>query len=75
MAHDLTKIETALSNASQPGRDLTDEEREAIREVLDWWRTWKAWGKLGKLVLWAMITAGAVAAAYRELKAAAWFSG
>ena len=75
MAHDLSRIESALTNAAEPGRDLSDEERAALREVLDWWRTWKAWGKLGKLVLWMMISAGAVAAALRELRAASWFSG
>ena len=64
---DLSQIEDALVKASERGRELTPEERAAIREVLEWWRTWKAWGRLGKLMLWAMITLGAVAAAAREL--------
>lgn len=67
MAHDLTSIEAALAKAADAGRDLSPEERAAIREVLDWWRTWKAWGRLGKIMLWLMITAGATAAAAREV--------
>jgi hypothetical protein len=73
MTHDLDKIEAALAHASEKGRDLTPDERAALRELLEWWRTWKAWGKLGKIVLWAMITAGAIAAAIRELRATQWF--
>jgi hypothetical protein len=64
--HDYEQIERALSAATN-GRELTAEERAAVREVLEWWRTWKAWGVLGKAALWAMITAGAVAVAYREV--------
>jgi len=67
VVHDYTEIEAALAKAADRSRDLTPEERAAIREVLDWWRTWKAWGRLGKIVLWLMITAGATAAAAREV--------
>ena len=69
MTHDLRAIEAALAKADDKDRDLTPEERAAIREVLDWWRTWKAWGRLGKLMLWLMVSAGAVAAANREVMA------
>jgi hypothetical protein len=68
-------IEAALAKAAERKRDLTDAEREAIREVLEWWRMWKAWGKLGKAVLWVVISAGAVAAAVREMRAGGWFGG
>ena len=68
MTHDLEAIEAALARAAEVDR-LTPEERAAIREVLEWWRTWKAWGRLGKIMLWFMITAGAVAAASREVLA------
>lgn len=70
------KVEAALAlAAADRRRDLTPEEREALREVLEWWRAWKAWGRLGKIILWVIVTTGAVAAAIREFKAgiAAWF--
>ena len=67
------QIEAALAAAAGRQRELTEEEREAIREVLDWWQSWKAWGRLGKAVLWVIITLGAVAAAVREMRAAGWF--
>lgn len=70
---DLERIEQALEKAEKGRNDLTTEECEAIREVLVWWRTWKAWGKLGKIVLWAAITLGAIAAAARETGLTAWF--
>lgn len=68
------QAEAALENAVA-GRPLTTEEIAAIREVLDGWRMWKAWGRLGKIVLWAIITAGAVTAALREVRGAGWFGG
>ena len=61
------EIEKALAKAAQREADLTPQERAALREVLEWWRTWKAWGRLGKIMLWMMITMGAVAAAAREV--------
>lgn len=66
------QIEAALEKAAEPSRPLTEEEREALREVLDWWRTWQAWGKLGKIVLWAIITLGAATAALRETGVLEW---
>lgn len=66
-------IEAALAKA-KAGGELTPQERETLREVLEWWRTWKAWGKLGRIVLWAIITIGAVAAAAREVRVS-WFGG
>ena len=66
-------VEEALSRAVEPGGDdLTAEEREALREVLHWWRTWKAWGRLGRIILWTIVTMGAVAAAIRELRGVPW---
>jgi hypothetical protein len=70
---DFQSIEAALSKATRAQSDLSPDERAAIREVLEWWRTWKAMGKIGKAVLWLMITAGAVAAAAREV--GAWLRG
>ena len=69
------QIEGALQKAAQRNGDLSPEERAAIREVLDWWRSWKALGRLGKAVLWLIITAGAIAAAARELRGSGWFGG
>jgi hypothetical protein len=71
---DPDKTEATLTKASS-GRPLTDAEIAEIRSVLDGWRMWKAWGRLGKLVLWAVITLGAVAAAIREVRGAGWFGG
>ena len=69
------QIEGALRKAAERNGDLSAEERAAIREVLDWWRSWKALGRVGKMFLWLIITAGAVAAAVRELRGAGWFGG
>ena len=69
------QIETALHKATERNSDLSPEERAAIREVLDWWRSWKALGRVGKAVLWLIITMGAVAAAARELRGSGWFGG
>ena len=69
------QIEDALQKASNPHSDLSPEERAALREVLDWWRSWKALGRVGKVVLWLIITTGAIAAALREVKGAGWFGG
>ena len=69
------QIETALHKATERNSDLSPEERAAIREVLDWWRSWKALGRVGKAVLWLIITAGAIAAAAREVRGSGWFGG
>ena len=69
------QIESALHKAAQRNGDLSAEEREAIREVLEWWRSWKALVRVCKIVLWLIITAGAIAAAVRELRGAGWFGG
>lgn len=69
------QIEQALDKAAHVHGELTADERKAIREVLEWWRSWKALGKVGKLVLWIIISAGAIAAAIREVKGAGWFGG
>ena len=75
MPHRLDETERALERAASGDNDLTAAERAALREVLDWWQTWKAWGRLGKIVLWGLITMGAIAAAVRELRASGWFGG
>jgi hypothetical protein len=72
--HNPDKTEATLAKASS-GKPLTDAEIAEIRSVLDGWRMWKAWGRLGKLVLWAVITLGAVAAAMREVRGSGWFGG
>ena len=69
------QIESALHKAAERNGELSAEERATIREVLDWWRSWKALGRAGKAVLWLIITAGAIAAAARELRGSGWFGG
>ena len=69
------QIEGALHKAAECNNDLSAEERADIREVLEWWRSWKALGRVGKMFLWLIITAGAVAAAVREVRGAGWFGG
>ena len=54
-------IDRALAKAADQRSELTDAEREAIRELLEWWRGWKALGKLGKAAMWLIITVGAAA--------------
>lgn len=63
-------IEAALQKVAnaEKAAGLTPDEIKAIRDVLEWWRTWKAWGKLGRLVLWGVITMGAITAAMREVR-------
>lgn len=63
------KVEAALQKvADSKVEGLTPDEIKAVRSVLEWWRTWQAWGKLGRIVLWGVITMGAIAAALREVK-------
>ena len=69
------EIEAALRRASRDTSELSADERAAIREVLQWWTTWKAWGRLGKIVLWVIVTIGALAAAAREIRGGPWFGG
>lgn len=69
------KVEQTLAKAARQTDDLTADERKVLREVLEWWRTWKAWGKLGKIVLWTIIAVGSVAAALREVRGSGWFGG
>jgi hypothetical protein len=70
--HNPDEIEAALAKARQ-GQELSEQERATLREVLEWWRMWKAWGKLGRVALWLIITFGAVAAAAREIRGSGWF--
>jgi len=72
--HSQKEHEAALQKAAE-GRDLTSDELDALREVLDAWQVWKAWGRLGKILLWCIITLGAISAALREIRAGEWFSG
>lgn len=65
------QVETTLEAAAE-NRQLTAAELTEVREVLYWF---KAMGRIGKIVLWAIITAGAVAAAIRELRTSVWFGG
>jgi len=69
--HDPDEIEAALAKVHS-GDYLTPRERETLREVLEWWRVWKAWGRLGRIVMWFIITTGAIAAALREVRVS-WF--
>ena len=69
------QIEAALQKAAERNGELSPAELAAIREVLEWWRSWKALGRVGKMFLWLIITAGAVAAAVRELRGSGWFGG
>lgn len=63
------KVEAALQKVTEANiESLTPDEIKAVRSVLEWWRTWQAWGKLGRIVLWGVITMGAIAAALREVK-------
>ena len=73
--HSPDQIEAALRKAAERDGELSPAERAAIREMLEWWRSWKALGRVGKMILWLIITAGAVAAAVRELRGSGWFGG
>ena len=66
---DPAAVEAALLKVTKPTPELSEEERIALRAMLEWFRMWQAWGRLGKLFLWVVITAGAVAAAIREVLA------
>jgi hypothetical protein len=72
--HSPQEHEAALQKAAE-GKPLSAEEISALREVMEAWRIWKAWGRLGKVVLWVIITSGAIAAAMREIRAGPWFGG
>jgi hypothetical protein len=68
------KVEQALQSAVDHGSraGLTPDEMEALREVLEWWRGFKAWRAFGKQMLWLITALGATAVAIRELRAAGW---
>ena len=63
MIADPRKIDDALHMA-EAGETLTEAEVQQVRDFLSMTR---ALGKIGKFLLWAIITAGAVAAASREV--------
>lgn len=67
------ETQTAALEKAAAGHPLSDDELEALREVLNAWQVWKAWGRLGKILLWFIITLGAVSAALREIRASQWF--
>lgn len=66
---DPAAVEAALIKATTKEPELTEQERAALRAMLEWWRLWQAWGRLGKIVLWLIVSAGAAAAAIREVMA------
>jgi hypothetical protein len=70
--HSQETQQTALEKAAA-GEQLTPEEVEALREVLRGWQVLKAWGRLGKIFIWFIITLGAISAAAREIRNSQWF--
>lgn len=63
------RTEELLLRAQESGGDrLSASEMADLRELLEAWETWKASGRFGKWIIWAIITAGAIAAAVRELR-------
>lgn len=68
------EVEEAMARAAGH-RNLTEDEHKALKEVLDAWQIIKSWGRLGKIVLWLIVTLGATAAAIREMRAGSWFGG
>ena len=50
-------LQRALDARNPP---LTEDEIKKVREVLVGWQTLKAWGRLGKVLLWVIPGAGAV---------------
>lgn len=62
-------VEAALRKVTEHEPDLSAQELAALRAMLEWWRLWQAWGRLGRIVLWIIISAGAAAAAIREVMA------
>lgn len=68
------KTEALLHRAQTAGKDdLTERELKDLRELLDAWDTWKASGRFGKWAIWAIVTAGAMAAALREIRNGGFF--
>lgn len=66
---DPAAIEAAILKVTKPEPELTEQERAAVRAMLEWYRVWQAWGRLGRLILWIILTTGAIAAALREMMA------
>lgn len=64
------KTEKVLDKAAHAER-LTDDEVQQVRDFLT---TVKTLGRIGKFLLWAIITAGALAAAVSQVRAQ-WFNG
>lgn len=64
--------EHALEKAAT-GAELSEEDMEILREVLEGWRALKTMGRIGKFIIWVTVTLGAAAAAIREMRAAGWF--
>jgi type III secretory pathway lipoprotein EscJ len=64
-----------LQEANPEAPALTSEERQAVREILQAWRMWQAWGVLGRAFLWILMTAAAAVVAWKNLKGemASWF--
>lgn len=64
------KTEKVLDKAAHAER-LTDDEVQQVRDFLTMVKTL---GRIGKFLLWAIITAGALAAAVSQVRAQ-WFNG
>lgn len=57
--------EAALEKALQNTESLTEEEVEQIKDFLNMVKTL---GRLGRFIIWAVITLGTLAAAFHQFK-------
>jgi hypothetical protein len=56
---------------------LTKDERQAVREMLIAWEVWKSFGRVGKILIWALMTLAAGIMAWQQIRegSAKWFGG
>lgn len=65
---DVNTLMEKLDKMASDSAELSDEERKEIREILRAWHLWKSMGVIGRVMIWFLMTAAAVAVAWDQIK-------
>jgi len=63
--------------ASNEKMPLTKQEQDAVREMLVAWALWKSFGRVGKVLIWVLMTLAGIVITYNQLRegVAKWYVG
>jgi hypothetical protein len=72
------KLLDDLLRRLEEGREapaFSDEERREIRQIIEAWHMWQSWGRLGRILIWCLLTASMLAVAQSTISEsiAKWF--